>query len=554
VIAALGESKRRRPATHSAGRLALAAVVLAVLFSAAIRIRLADTPFERDEGEYAYAGQLVLQGVPPYELAYNMKFPGVYYAYAAAFAVFGETPRGAHLGLLVINAATTLFVLLLGRRLLGDFAGAFAACAFVLLSLDRFVMGIFAHATHFVALPVTAALWLLLRSGLSASGRSALAAGALLGLAVLMKQHAFVYLPFAAALVAWQAPLRSADGRRRAASRVAALAAGAALPFALLLVLFAFQGVLGAFWFWTFGYASEYVSEIAFSGAPSRFLRTLEKISRADRALWIAAGLGFVALWLPGSSREARVAIGGLLCASLLAVVPGYYFREHYFIVVLPAVALLIGVAASAAERALAARASANAARIAVAVAGLALASACLIEQRDFLFRWSPRELSRTHYGTNPFVESAEIARYIRERTSADDRIAVLGSEPQIYFHADRRSATGYIYMYPLLERHALTATMQDEMIRQVIEAHPAYLVFVSIRSSWQSLPNADQRVLKWSQRYAAACYDLVGIADIHSPNETTFVWDEAVKGYQPRSQSLIYTLRRKSDAPCSAS
>ncbi|MEX2205356.1 MAG: glycosyltransferase family 39 protein [Myxococcota bacterium] len=550
----MGGSKRRRPATRVAERLALAAVVLAMLFSAAVRIRLADTPFERDEGEYAYAGQLVLQGVPPYELAYNMKFPGAYYAYAAAFAVFGETPSGAHLGLLVVNAATTLFVLLLGRRLLGEFAGALAACAFVLLSLDRFVMGIFAHATHFVTLPVTAALWVLLRSGLPASWRSSLGAGVLLGIAVLMKQHALVYLPFAAALVAWQAPLRTADGRRAAASGIAWLAAGAAIPFAALLALFAFQGVLGAFWFWTFGYASEYVSEIAFSGAPSRFLRTLEKISRADRALWIAAALGLGALWLRGTSREARVVIGGLLCASLLAVVPGYYFREHYFIVVLPAAALLVGVAAAAAERALAARAPAHASRIAVAVAGLALASSCLIAQRDFLFRWSPRELSRTHYGTNPFVESAEVARYIRERTGVDDRIAVLGSEPQIYFHAGRRSATGYIYMYPLLENHALTATMQDEMIRQVIEAHPAYLVFVSIRSSWQSLPNMDQRVLKWSQRYASACYDLVGIADIHSPTETTFVWDEAVKDYEPKSQSLVYTLRRKSDAPCSAS
>ena len=39
-------------------------------------IRLLGIPLERDEGEYAYAGQLILQGIPPrYKLAYNMKFP-----------------------------------------------------------------------------------------------------------------------------------------------------------------------------------------------------------------------------------------------------------------------------------------------------------------------------------------------------------------------------------------------------------------------------------------------------------------------------------------------
>ena len=41
----------------------------------AIRIRLLGIPLERDEGEYAYTGQLMLQGIPPYKLAYNMKFP-----------------------------------------------------------------------------------------------------------------------------------------------------------------------------------------------------------------------------------------------------------------------------------------------------------------------------------------------------------------------------------------------------------------------------------------------------------------------------------------------
>jgi hypothetical protein len=41
-----------------------------------VRVRLADVPLERDEGEYAYIVQLLLQGIPPYSIAYNMKFPG----------------------------------------------------------------------------------------------------------------------------------------------------------------------------------------------------------------------------------------------------------------------------------------------------------------------------------------------------------------------------------------------------------------------------------------------------------------------------------------------
>src|SRR6202140_939096 len=86
-------------------------VLLAViLFFGAIRWRLLDMPLERDEGEYAYAGQLILQGIPPYRLAYNMKFPGTYYAYSVILALFGQTQWGIHVGLLFINAATVLLV------------------------------------------------------------------------------------------------------------------------------------------------------------------------------------------------------------------------------------------------------------------------------------------------------------------------------------------------------------------------------------------------------------------------------------------------------------
>ena len=67
----------------------LLAIIL--LLVVAIRIRLLNLPLERDEGEYAYAGQLMLQGVPPYQLAYNMKFPGTYAAYALIMSIFGQS-------------------------------------------------------------------------------------------------------------------------------------------------------------------------------------------------------------------------------------------------------------------------------------------------------------------------------------------------------------------------------------------------------------------------------------------------------------------------------
>ena len=82
-------------------------VALAILFVLVVRVRLRDLPLERDEGEYAYAGQLILQGVPPYKEVYNMKLPGTYAAYAAIMAVFGQSPAGIRLGLALVNVASS---------------------------------------------------------------------------------------------------------------------------------------------------------------------------------------------------------------------------------------------------------------------------------------------------------------------------------------------------------------------------------------------------------------------------------------------------------------
>src|SRR5256885_2064469 len=137
------------------------AVILLSLF---VRLRLRDMPLERDEGEYAYAGQLMLEGIPPYKLAYNMKLPGTYAAYAVIMAIFGQTPSGIHVGVALVNIASIILIYFLGRKLLDEITGIVAAVTFGLLSLSPSVLGLAGHATHFVVLPALAATLLLLKT------------------------------------------------------------------------------------------------------------------------------------------------------------------------------------------------------------------------------------------------------------------------------------------------------------------------------------------------------------------------------------------------------
>ncbi len=87
---------------------ALGLLAAVVLITAAVRARLLDLPPNRDEGEYAYFGQLLLQGIPPYAQAYNFKMPGIYPIYALMLAVFGQTPTAIHGGLPRRDAGSTM--------------------------------------------------------------------------------------------------------------------------------------------------------------------------------------------------------------------------------------------------------------------------------------------------------------------------------------------------------------------------------------------------------------------------------------------------------------
>src|ERR1039458_6404359 len=169
-------------------------LLLVVLLFAGIRYRLLKMPLERDEGEYAYAGQLILQGVPPYKLAYNMKLPGTYAAYAVILAAFGQTAAGIHFGLLMMNAVSTVLMFLLAAKLFGRLAGIVAATSYAALSTGLPVMGFAAHATQFVVLPMLAGVLLLWRALESHKAWLFFVSGMLLGTSFLMKQHAIFFL------------------------------------------------------------------------------------------------------------------------------------------------------------------------------------------------------------------------------------------------------------------------------------------------------------------------------------------------------------------------
>jgi len=523
-----------------------ALILLVILFFGFIRFRLRDMPLERDEGEYAYAGQLILQGIPPYQLAYNMKLPGTYAAYALILAAFGQTPAAIHIGLILINAATTVLVYFLSRRLSGRLAGVVAAAAYALLSASPSVLGLAGHATHFVVLPALGGILLLLKAIAGQKPRLFFCSGLLFGLAFLMKQPGIFFLLFAALYLLkteWKRPFDWAGLARRMGS----LLSGAALPFALTCAVLLAAGVFRAFWFWTFSYAQQYAAQLSLAEGLSILHDMLPLVMQPAIFVWIIAAVGISALFWNRDLRVHAAFVGGFALFSFLAVCPGFYFREHYFILLLPAAALLTGIAVESAARF--ARKNGGAKALAFVPAGFFLVAffASVLQQRAFFFEMNPKDECRATYGPNPFPEAVTIANYLAAHMPADGRIAILGSEPEVYFYSRRRSASPYIYVYPLMEDQPYAMTMQKEMIGDIEKANPEFLLFVEVSFSWLAQPGSPQlkSLLSWAEGYIGRRYQLVGIADIIGPDKTEYRWDDQAKTYQPQSGNVVRVFKR---------
>ncbi|MFL6520798.1 MAG: ArnT family glycosyltransferase [Chthoniobacterales bacterium] len=502
-----------------------------------IRWRFRECPLERDEGEYAYIGQLLLRGIAPYGVTGNHKFPGVYLAYAAIMAVFGETTSGIHVGMLVVNLANTLLIFFLGRRLSGNAAGLAAAAAWVLMSVSPGVLGNAGHLTHLVVLAVLGGATLLWRWTETRQSWWLVSAGVCLGIAIGVRQTSLVFVVFAAVFVALLPDPRSGNiaGKVR---QLALLLLASAIPLLLLALWLWLAGVFPQFWRWTFTQAAAYGSQVSPSTGLHQFLIETPVVIGWNCLIWGGAAIGLAVA--PAQRSRAAWLLIGFLMAGVIAIIPGFYFRGHYYVQVLPAIALLFGMAVQRAWN------FPNGWRYAAPVVSAVALVLPLIGKQNYFFESSPTALARLLYGPNPFPESLEIARYLRANSDTGDAVAVLGSEPEIFFYSRRRSATSLIHVYPLMERHRYAHAMQEAMAREIEAEAPKFVVVVNVSTSWLKQPDSDTFILTWARAFLKREYRLDGMVDIvPDQSQSRYVWGASASTYRPESDFFISVYRR---------
>ena len=123
--------------------------------------------------------------------------------------------------------------------------------------------------------------------------------------------------------------------------------------------------------------------------------------------------------------------------------------------------------------------------------------------------------------------------------------MAVFGSEPQIYFYAKRKAATGYLYTYGLMELHPYALDMQKEMIREIETSRPKFIVAVHNDLSWLVRPGSERFIFDWFNAYVNAGYKVAGLVDMVSPEGSVFLGGAEANGYSVRSPEYLIVYER---------
>lgn len=508
-----------------------------LLAAALVRLRLLDVPLERDEGTFAYAGHMLLSGVPLYTELCDLKLPGLYYTYGAFTALFGYSAAGVHAGLLLFNLATIALLFVLARREFDGLTAALTAAAYAILSLSPNVLGFAAHATQLLMLPAVAGMLLLTQAADRGSQRRLFAAGLLFGLAFTIKQSAVFFALWAGCFVLVAQLRERPFAARRLLAREAALAAGFSAPYAAVVAGALATERFGAFWFWTVEYPS--AEALPLAAALRGIGALLRQVTGEQTGLWVLAGLGAVTTALSQLPLERKLLWLSLPVFMLAACSTGYALRSHYAVLLLPPVALFAGLFVRNVGRRFEGRWAKTLALVAFAVSWAEIVWA----RTDYFANPEPARVAREVYGANPFPESVEIGDYIRSISAPEDEILILGSEPQILVYAQRRSASKFLFVYPLVDGNWYNARLQQELIDEVTADPPAFIVHVGIRASWLDRERSN-RLAAWAQGFIDAHYATEGIVEVR-PGSSVYRWGREARDYEPGRGKLIRVYRR---------
>ena len=435
-----------------------------LLIQLALRIPFLQEPLERDEGAYGYIGQRILANDLPYRDVFDHKTPVIYYIYAFIIKTFGGSILSIRLFSAFYSLLTTFAVFLLTLLLFAAGPALLAAGLYAVFSTGPFIQGTGANTEVFMVLPMVLAFTAFVYGRKQGSSSWIILAGVLSGLAVMIKQMAvFNFLVLLG--------LAYFEKNSRIKSWLSLCAGFAVFPL-FFLIYFALKNVLGDFIYCTIlttRWYSNFYPELTRAQLWDLRLLMIRRPLGEQAILWLGTVL---ALFFVHKDRDKK---GGWLflwaVGSLVGVAAPLLFFAHYFIQLLPALAILgaYGIYKMFSN-------GGKGRKVVFAVLLLILAVILFNGEAAYFYLLTPYQISTAKYGVDMFGRahyySQDLARIVPREAS----LFVWSAQPEIYYYLGKRAPTRYIYFFPWMERE-----LRSEVLRSIYQKRPDYIFWTAL-------------------------------------------------------------------------
>lgn len=487
---------------HSFSTPVLLVAILGLTFI--LRMNFWDQPFQMDEGVYGYIGWGMLDGLVPYKDLFDHKPPGIYLLYSLVFLLTEPTALNIKVFTTIYTFGTVLAVFLVARKVAGEKAGLLAALLFGIFSCGPKIEGGGSNTEIFMILPYTLAVLSLLKAIEKGRRRDYLLTGLWTGVACTIKQVAAVNLLWVGAYLIvriwrqrkWTTVVRvTADG--------CWMTVGAILPWVPYLVYFYLNDALAHFYFWQVNFNLDYMASAHGSAKITVFYHRTMDILRENGLLWLLALAATIYHWQElrkgvtadeGENSQSWRSSGWFLMAiwplfSLLGVVAGGRFFPHYYIQMIPPLAILGGAGLMVLIR----KVRAEGIRLFGHPVGLAIIlvfiwAILLFVKTDapYYLIYNGPQISLHQYQTPVFSVTRFVGKYLRNRTQPEDLIYVWAVNPEINFYALRKTPSPFLVYSTSFAR--LPWDTHAEVMQSLHRAPPRYIVALEKKSAFPAL------------------------------------------------------------------
>ncbi|MCM2339329.1 MAG: glycosyltransferase family 39 protein [Burkholderiales bacterium] len=499
--------------------LKISLVIIFISFFILFNWNSFSAPFERDEGEYAYSAWLMRTDRIPYQDSFLQKPPLIIYTYLMGQYINPISVWPPRFLASIFTLFTAFLIYLIAKKEWGVHAGIFAV--FLFISLVHFppLTPFAANTEKFMLLPLVSLLALFVYYKDSNKNWPYVLAGISATLAIFYKPISLPVVLFI--ILFWLFKIYRLDISKKISNLLRPffliLSSSIILSFILLIP---FLKVLPNLFQESIIFNLSYAS--VFDNPFSNLLKYLGKFLHY---WWI---LLFLLLGFVFEKPKNIFYYFLLLIISILTIFSTPI--GHYYLIIMPFLALCC---ASLFDSLLNSLAKNEKQKTISTIIFLPIILFIMIIPFKEQFSFNPQQLSIWMYGTvNPFSESQEVAKHLKEITKDDDLVFVAGSEPQIYYYAQRKSISRFIITYPLNMPTPYREEYQKELMSE-FEKNPPKAIILSTREISNLWDEKSPKIfINYFNDLISKNYNIIG----------GYVWETNEKGHwqEPLDPKLL--------------